>query len=94
MKIERHLRESMPAKAKRADHARSRSAAIDLHCQACCGGSREGAKKCTIYSCFLYPFGLAVGPRLDGAVPTVAEYDAMLATRPKTGFAAPVEPEE
>lgn len=74
--VEQDMRRKLPGKCRKADHENSRAAAIQLHCVACCGGSRKDAKACDVFDCFLFPFGLAEAKRPAGAVPSVFDYEA------------------
>jgi hypothetical protein len=71
------LRHKHPTKASQADHGNSRSAAIELHCTECMGGSRLSAKGCDLFVCFLWPYRPGKDhSRPHGAVPTAEEYKA------------------
>lgn len=74
------LRIKKPGKARRADYQNSRAAAIDLKCEDCCGGSLNEAKKCEVYTCFLWPYGPAgkLGERPHGAIPSLEAYNTLL----------------
>lgn len=75
--VEDDLRGKKPGKAMAADHGNSRSKAIELKCESCAGSLTE-AKRCTVQTCFLFPYRPGRGERAAGVVPTVDEYQAML----------------
>ena len=76
--IEALIRAKRPKASLEADHKRSRSTAIHLHCLSCCNGSRREAVDCGSFDCFLWPFrpGAGANARPEGSVPSVEEYQA------------------
>lgn len=83
------LRRRYPARARGADHERSKTNAIHLHCLECMGGSRKQVGACDVVSCFFWPFRpYGERSRPEGVVPTEDEYDDLCAARvsPETSF--------
>lgn len=75
--FEDEIRLKKPGKAMAADHGSSRAKAIELKCESCAGSLTE-AKKCTVQTCFLFPYRPGRGARNEGVVPTVEEYRVFL----------------
>lgn len=62
--IRDEIAEKYPVAVERAKT--SRSTAIKLACYECCGGSYGEAKKCTVTTCFLFPFSPAAAASSKG----------------------------
>ena len=74
------LRQSMPAKASKADHGSSLRAAVDMKCMECAAGSRADVAACPVLACFLWPHRPYQDERTRpaGMVPTKQEYAVMV----------------
>ena len=60
MRLIEMLRQRNPGMAKRADSG-SRAAAIRLFCLQCYGGNRAEVRRCTEYTCPLWPYRMGQG---------------------------------
>jgi hypothetical protein len=78
--LENDIRISRPQLGLKADYKNSRSAAIQLFCISCMGGSRSDAAKCTSYVCPLWPleFKSSRGNRPENVVPSREQYETMI----------------
>ena len=81
------VRVTFPGKAKKADYGNSMAHAIDLFCYSCMGGARKEVANCGTQNCPLWPYrpGALSTIRTPGQVPSVAQYDALLALKDSGG---------
>ena len=56
LNVENTVRLKNPKEALSADYGGSRSAAIELFCESCMGGSRSEASNCKAYTCNLWKY--------------------------------------
>jgi hypothetical protein len=78
--VENDVRVARPNLGLKADHKNSRSAAIQLFCISCMGGSRKDAAECKSYDCPLWAleFKATRGERPAGIVPTEKQYEELI----------------
>lgn len=77
--LENEVRISRPQLGQKADYCGSRTAAIQIFCLSCMGGSRSDVVACQSYSCPLWQFrpGSKKGVRPAG-IPTTDQYKALI----------------
>lgn len=75
-KFEYELRLKDPNRALKADYENSRSAAIDLHCRACVGGSVAEVGNCNDQLCALWKYRPGSGNKVRSkdSIPTKETY--------------------
>lgn len=78
-RVENEVRVSRPQLGYKADYCGSRTAAIQMFCLGCMGGSRNDVVACKTYSCPLWQFrpGGKKGQQPSG-IPTEAQYKEMI----------------
>lgn len=73
------LRITKPKLGWKTDYKRSRTAAIQLFCLTCMGGSKSDVTKCTSYNCPLWQFRPGAKKNIKpGGIPTEDQYRQLM----------------
>jgi hypothetical protein len=77
---ENDVRVKNPKDGIKADYEGSRSAAIEIFCTSCFGGSRSDARNCKSYVCPLWRYrpGSDKSEAPNGHIPSKTEYETLI----------------